>query len=52
MFFSKKKRIKAYLAAKPEHTPFDDILQNWIDEQFEEKLLIPDINLPNDFAKS
>ena len=38
MFFSKKKRIKAYLAAKPEHTPFDDILQNWIDEQFEEKL--------------
>ena len=38
MFFSKKKRIKAYLAAKPEHTPFDDILQNWIDEQLEEKL--------------
>ena len=38
MFFSKKKRIKAYLAAKPERTPFDDILQNWIDEQFEEKL--------------
>ena len=38
MLFTKKGKIKAYLTTKRERSTFDDILQNWIDKQFEEKL--------------
>ena len=40
MLFTKKEKIKAYLSTKQVRTTFDDILQNWIDKQFEEKPLI------------
>lgn len=39
MLFTKKEKIKAYLTTKQERSIFDNILQNWIDKQFEEKLL-------------
>ena len=38
MLFTKKEKIKAYLTTKQVRTTFDDILQNWIDKQFEAKL--------------
>ena len=38
MLFTKKGKIKAYLTTKRERSTFDDILQNLIDKQFEEKL--------------
>lgn len=38
MLFTKKEKIKTYLTTKQNRSTFDDILQNYIDNQFEEKL--------------